>query len=247
MIMKISTGLIIFLLLLGSAPHPSFAQEDQFGEIKKEPAKLLAQTINNLNLREIDPNSVTNPQDIIHQMNLMLDRVNELGFDFSHIEATNEQVAEVEGLIPLIGPYNDLIRAAEEFDEDDPDTVNEVYVAALTFAGDTVLWKGKLAFRFAWKATGVLTDLFQLKRLNTLCGWTCVKVVMSKLHWYLRNYATDLLKEWQTVEDVVYAGEVVIETTRNVTENAKERVNALCVVNVVTSSSEAATAEIAPA
>ena len=121
------------------------------------------------------------------------------GTDFPKIDITQVSGHEIQEFIPLVEAYNNLIRSAKEFDENDPESVKRVYVNSYYFACAVVIIEEKFAYKIAFKATGYLNNLLKLQKLRKICGNQCYKQVLSKLHWLIRNHAQELEKDFNMV------------------------------------------------
>lgn len=67
--------------------------------------------------------------------------------------------------------------------------------------------QGKFAYKVAFKATGYLNHLLKLQKLRKICSDQCYHQVLSKIHWLIRNHATELEKDFNMVLRQLPAGQ----------------------------------------
>lgn len=135
------------------------------------------------------------------------------------LKGTTEEYEEVSKFItrwfPLVNNYNKLIFAARAYDEDNPESVNEYYLALGQFGLELGLIYSHAWYKMSYAVVGKVYRISGLNRLAFKCP-TLISSVLSKAHWGLRNYLTD-----KTTES---AGIIVMSLPSNVIDDISKRI-----------------------
>jgi len=145
----------------------------------------------------IDISSVANTLDLIDKINFAIREVNEvLKTDFPELDRNSQALLnDVQELVPLVDPYNQLIKSAKDFDESNPETAKQLIMNLYVLAFGVIVVQGKIAYSIAFKTTGILNNILKLGKLRSLFGNTVYSEFLSKIHWYFRDYITNLPTE----------------------------------------------------
>ncbi len=128
-------------------------------------------------------------------VNILLDLLNkECGFDFDLLKKTNEEysaiINHIERFTPLVENYNDLIDSANEYDENNEESVKNFYVNLGVFGFEVALIFGHVWYKTTYKVVGAFYRISGLNRLAFKCP-TLISVILSTAHWELRNKLVD--------------------------------------------------------
>lgn len=94
---------------------------------------------------------------------------------------------EYTRFIPLIGSFNHLQFAACRVGSDPgEEAVEQFLVAALAFGLEVGLWHLNVPYKMAWGGTRFISNRTFLRYAKKSCNG-CIALVMSELHWALRN------------------------------------------------------------
>ena len=204
-------------------------------EIKINTAIDIATQVRNLNLHEINLTEIETYDDyigMITNLNFAIEIINEkIDSDFKvlgkDIDSYNKFVMEVTRYSPLINNYNEFIRACYSLDPADEESVDNLYIKGMTFAGEATLIFSGAYYNPAYKATGELANLFGLTKMASVCS-ACVSTAMSSIHWFIRNYLIEetsgifekTLSGNYTSEKIVGSAKQILNSTANLSEKA---------------------------
>jgi hypothetical protein len=88
---------------------------------------------------------------------------------------------------PVVGSYQRLHNASCAVKRGEPGAKEDFYIASAEFAVDLVLIKEGVVYKAAFRTTGVASRTVGLNRLARVCGYKCVGLVQSELHWVVRG------------------------------------------------------------
>ena len=165
-------------------------------------AKFFATSIESLPLIDVSP--ILNGLDVIDRVNLLIRMINEaFKTDFPKLDRENQAlINDVQELIPLVAPYNDLILSARNYRDNDSDTAKQLFINAYSLAFGVIMVEGKIAYSIAFKTTGFLNNVLKIGKMRTLFGDVVYSKLLSKIHWYFRDYITTLPSE---LSKIVYS------------------------------------------
>lgn len=117
----------------------------------------------------------------------------QLGADLD-VGAINSRMKTARGVTegaeryaPIFGSYNRLHNASCAVKAGEPGSKEDFYVASAAFATDVVLVKENVAYKASFAATGYASRQVGLMRLANVCGYKCVGLVQSEIHWGVRG------------------------------------------------------------
>jgi hypothetical protein len=88
---------------------------------------------------------------------------------------------------PVMGSYQRLHAASCAVKAGEPGAKQDFYIASAEFAVDLALAKENVMYKAAFKSTGYVAQKTGMMRLARVCGYKCVGMVESELHWVLRG------------------------------------------------------------
>ena len=172
--------LIIALLVIARLP-PAVASTNPVGPIVAEIASLpFAQ-----------PNSCQGVISAIQgggQVERDLDSA--LGTNFQPFIVSPTECSVLVTFLPLIGTYNGLIMAAQQYNPNNPASVKNFYEQAFLLAAEVTLVGFALdgpLYEASFSATGELNDGLKLGKLRSICGNACYSDVLSSLFWFIKG------------------------------------------------------------
>lgn len=195
--------------------------------IPEDSKKILPENINLVkSIATLEPindtslTSINSYHDFADGVNTILKFINREGdVDSKLLKGTTEEYAEVSMFItrwfPLVNNYNNLIYTARAYDEDNPESVNEYYLALGQFGLELGLIYSHAWYKMSYTVVGKVYRISGLNRLAFKCP-TLVSSVLSKAHWGLRNYLTD-----KTTET---AGIIVMSLPNNIIDDISKRI-----------------------
>jgi len=95
--------------------------------------------------------------------------------------------------VPVVGSYNQLILSARSFNQNNVTSVKVFYEDAFLLSSQMIIINDYAAYRVAFTSTGELNDALGLGTLRSLCGDECYSVVLSGIHWTVRDYMDQFL------------------------------------------------------
>lgn len=122
-----------------------------------------------------------------------------LGTTFQPIAVTPDECTLLVTFIPIVGSYNDLIVAAQQYNPNNQTSVNNFYEKAFLLAAEVTIvgiaLDGTL-YKASFQSTGELNDALKLGKLRSLCGDACYSDVLSSLYWFIKGTASSLLDDF---------------------------------------------------
>lgn len=136
-----------------------------------------------------------------------------------------------EQYAPVLGSYNRLHDASCAVKQGEPGAKEDFYIASAEFAVDLALAKEGVIYRASFKTTGMASRTIGVNRLAGVCGWKCVGLVQSEVHWLVRGTYSGAL---DTVSKTAIEGNVTVQgwnesVRRNIGESLENRTNATLV------------------
>jgi hypothetical protein len=101
--------------------------------------------------------------------------------------------------IPVLGPYNSLVRDSKNVDPSNATSVKTFYEDAFNLSSDTIIINDSVSYRVAFRSTGELNDALKLAKLREFCGDECYRVVLSGIHWAIRVYMDQYLCDFENM------------------------------------------------
>lgn len=108
-------------------------------------------------------------------------------FDPDDIVAVRESVPTWIRFLPLIGSANNVVKMACAVDESKPDTVIDFYLAVAAFCIEVAFFQFGIGYKLAFRGTNVLATSATFARLHRYTGSKMYGLVLSEIHWALRE------------------------------------------------------------
>lgn len=115
-----------------------------------------------------------------------------LGTDFAPIAVDSGECKVLLAFVPMVGSYDDLITAAQEYNSSNPASVKNFYEKAFIVAAEVTLVGFALdgtLYKASFQATGELNDGLKLGKLQSICGDVCYSDVLSTIYWFIKDTA----------------------------------------------------------
>lgn len=111
--------------------------------------------------------------------------------DVAAIQGRMQMAREYSGLAakytPVIGSYQRLHNASCAVKRGDPGATEDFYIASAEFAVDLALAQHGVIYKASFKTTGMAAQAIGMSRLARVCGYKCVGLVQSEVHWLVRG------------------------------------------------------------
>lgn len=111
--------------------------------------------------------------------------------DVGAIQGRMQMAREYSGLAakytPVIGSYQRLHNASCAVNRGDPGATEDFYIASAEFAVDLALAQHGVVYKASFKTTGMAARAIGMNRLARVCGYKCVGLVQSEVHWLVRG------------------------------------------------------------
>lgn len=104
----------------------------------------------------------------------------------SMVEVGERELRTYTRFIPLVGSFNNLLNAACQVSPNEPETLEDFLYASLAFGLEVALWAHGAPYKMAWRGTRFISNRTFLRFARFGCH-RCIALVMSELHWALRN------------------------------------------------------------
>ncbi|WP_267644108.1 hypothetical protein [Haloarchaeobius amylolyticus] len=88
---------------------------------------------------------------------------------------------------PIVGSYQRLHNASCAVKQGKEGAKQDFYIASAEFTADIALAKEGVIYKASFKTTGMAARAVGLNRLSRICGYKCVGLVQSELHWFIRG------------------------------------------------------------
>ena len=127
---------------------------------------------------------------------------NAFGTDFVPLTINSAECKVLVAFVPLVGSYDDLIVAAQQYNASNPASVRNFYEKAFIVAAEVTIVGFALdgtLYKSSFQATGELNDGLKLGKLQSICGDTCYADVLSAIYWFINGTevsALDALIAW---------------------------------------------------
>jgi hypothetical protein len=124
-----------------------------------------------------------------------------LGTDFQPITITPNECTVLVTFIPIVGSYNDVIIAAQQYNPNNSTSVTNFYEKSFILAAEVTLVGFALdgtLYKASFQATGELNDGLKLGKLQSICGDTCYADVLSATYWFIKGAAISALDGFLT-------------------------------------------------
>jgi hypothetical protein len=134
---------------------------------------------------------VSNTLSILQSMNRAV------GTNFGPFQLDPSQCDVVVQYVPIIGSYDDLVIAARQLNPNNSTSVKVFYERLFLLSSDFIIMNDSFAYNYAFKSTGELNDALGLARLRSVCGDECYSIVLSGIHWAIRDYMNQFLCQFE--------------------------------------------------
>lgn len=128
--------------------------------------------------------------------NVELDLNNAFGTDFAPLTINPGECKVLVTFVPIVGSYDDVIVAAQQYNASNPASVRNFYEKAFIVAAEVMIVGFALdgtLYRASFQATGELNDGLKLGKLQSICGDTCYADVLSAIYWFINGTAVGAL------------------------------------------------------
>ncbi len=138
-------------------------------------------------------------QNFADSVNVLFTFLNrEGGYDFQVLKGTREEYEKISKVVteysPLIGNYNDVVNAAKNYDETDPESGKEFYTALGIFGLEFGIIYATVWYSPTYKAVGMVYRWSGLNRFAFKYP-TLISFILSQAHWGLRGILVDKSSE----------------------------------------------------
>lgn len=125
-----------------------------------------------------------------------LDLNNAFGTDFAPLTVNSGECKVLVTFVPIVGSYDDVIIAAQQYNDSNPASVRDFYEKAFILAAEVMLVGFALdgtLYKASFQATGELNDGLKLGKLQSICGDVCYADVLSAIYWFINGTAVSAL------------------------------------------------------
>jgi hypothetical protein len=145
-------------------------------------------------------NSVCNgmPTAIANIVTIIQNMDHSLGTSFRSFQLDASQCDVVIYYLPILGSYNSLITASRNVNPDNSTSVKVFYEDLFMLSSDFIVMNDSAAYKIAFKATGELNDALGLATLRSVCGDDCYPIVLSGIHWVIRDYTNQFICQFES-------------------------------------------------
>ena len=190
----IVAAIILTLLLAGFFVLPKLVDtglQSSESERYLKGAKIVADKLKPLPL--IDIAHIADSVDAIDKINFMIREINEVfKVDFPEFSKDDRALLnDIQELIPLVEPYNQLIKSARDYDETNTTSAKQLIIDAYILAFGVIVVEGKISYSIAFKMTGILNNILKLGVLRSIVGNVIYSEFLGKIHWFLREKITN--------------------------------------------------------
>lgn len=95
---------------------------------------------------------------------------------------------------PLVEPYNQLYESSLNLPSENKTDYNFFYTDLGKFSLEVCIIESKMSYKIAYKTTGELANYFKLNQLSPYLGDEGYKVLLSEIHWSIREEIDDKTK-----------------------------------------------------
>jgi hypothetical protein len=134
-----------------------------------------------------------------------------IGTKFGPFRLDPSQCDVVVQYVPILGSYDALIAASNKVDPGNSTSVKVFYEDLFFLSSDFVIMNDKLAYNVAFKSTGEMNNALGLSRLRSVCGDDCYSLVLSGIHWVIRDFMNQFacqFESWLASLRIPYLGPV---------------------------------------
>jgi len=190
--------LLVFAYPILSILIDNFSQSPE-NELYMAGTKTIAINLKQLPLIDID--TVTNGLEIVNNINLMIRTINEaFRTDFPELNVNDlTVVSNLQELVPFVDPYNDLIKSARNYDENNPETAKPLIMNCYMLGFNVIVLEGKITYSIAFKTTGLINNLLKLGKLRGIVGDTLYSEFLSRIYWFIGDKLTNLPNDLKNI------------------------------------------------
>jgi hypothetical protein len=184
--------LAIFVILPAAFPA-------QTNQLETGPAVQLADQVKTL--PTIDDQTCQGSSQLVSNVaTIIQDMDGTMGTGFGKVvQFDTSNCSIVVQFIPVLGPYNSLVRDSKNVDPSNATSVKIFYEDAFILSSDTIIINDSVSYRVAFRSTGELNDALKLAKLREFCGDECYRVVLSGIHWAIRVYMDQYLCDFENM------------------------------------------------
>lgn len=168
-------------LIIETATEICDAHDQEIAEVPAEAADISDETYRNTY-------RVEHTASVLHdQLNadIRSDKISSRMNTARYVSGTAGQYA------PVYDSYTRLHEASCAVKSGEEDSKEEFYVASAAFTVDLVLVQHGTAYKASFDATRYVSQQVGLMRLSRVCGYKCVGLVQSEIHWHIRGTIHD--------------------------------------------------------
>ncbi|MFZ2456106.1 MAG: hypothetical protein WAX07_06490 [Candidatus Altiarchaeia archaeon] len=146
-------------------------------------------------LPPLDNNTIDmsmNYKEIADRINQMITLLNREGdaFKIPQLDSSREGYEKVSKIVtkftPLVNSYNEVVASSKKVVRNHPDSLPEFQTSSSKFALEVGLIYYAAGYKASYELVGFVYRSIGLNRLAFTCP-TCVQVVLSDAHWFVRN------------------------------------------------------------
>lgn len=104
------------------------------------------------------------------------------------IRSRVDKVGVVGQFAPVVGSYNNYREKACAFDADDPDTVQDFYIASAGLGMEFALIQQQVYYKTSFKAVQKASHTAPFKMVQSQFGDDALSLMMSEAHWFARGH-----------------------------------------------------------
>ena len=119
---------------------------------------------------------------------------------------------------PIVGSYNEYHEASCNFDRDDPESVEEFYLASAALGTEIMFVQYGATYRASSRLTRVASHTRAYRTVQTRFGDDALALLMSETHWAARNTlsgAPNFIVEQYTENNLTLESEVILAEIQN--------------------------------
>jgi hypothetical protein len=184
-------GVVFIYFVIPSAPAQTIHSSVVVG-----PAETLAQAVKGFPTVDDDSCEGISPV-LSNTLDIIQDMSQSFGVSFSPVQVDLSQCDVVIQFVPILGSYNNFIVSAQEFNSNNLTSVQVFYENAFILSSNFIIINDAVSYKIAFETTGELNDALGLASVRSLCGNECYSVVLSAIHWTIRDYMNSFLCQFE--------------------------------------------------
>lgn len=117
---------------------------------------------------------------------------------------------KISSFVPVIDSYTQLYNSSKKLPSEYNEDYYNFYMNLFIFGADIAFTQQQMAYKGAFKATGILADTIGLKYSTKIIGYQGYGLVLSSIHWKIRNEVNEnidnlfeLLRDEEIIQNVI--------------------------------------------